>query len=197
MKQRNAELLLAGVIVARATSLLFSKLSMRALDPFNLLGLRFTIAFGLLMLLFGRRFRGVKLRTVFHGFLLGASFFAVMTAELFGLRATDSSTTSFLENTAIVWVPLLAALLRRRAPGRRDLGCAGLTLLGVGFLCCAWPPRCSTPAPFCSPPASPGRTIPCCLAFCSWAFWGCWALGRPSCLSSPGSPPPPPSGAWC
>ena len=134
MKQRNAELLLAGVIVARATSLLFSKLSMRALDPFNLLGLRFTIAFGLLMLLFGRRFRGVKLRTVFHGFLLGASFFAVMTAELFGLRATDSSTTSFLENTAIVWVPLLAALLRRRAPGRRDLGCAGLTLLGVGFL---------------------------------------------------------------
>ena len=57
-----------------------------------------------------------------------------MTAELFGLRATDSSTTSFLENTAIVWVPLLAALLRRRAPGRRDLGCAGLTLLGVGFL---------------------------------------------------------------
>ncbi len=56
MKQRNAELLLAGVIVARATSLLFSKLSMRALDPFNLLGLRFTIAFGLLMLLFGRLF---------------------------------------------------------------------------------------------------------------------------------------------
>ena len=91
MKQRNAELLLAGVIVARATSLLFSKLSMRALDPFNLLGLRFSIAFGLLMLLFGRRFRGVKLRTVFHGFLLGASFFAVMTAELFGLRLRGGS----------------------------------------------------------------------------------------------------------
>lgn len=134
MKQKNAELLLAGVIIARATSLLFSKLSLRSLDPFNLLGLRFTIAFGLLMLLFGRRFRGVKLRTVFRGFLLGLSFFAVMTAELFGLRATDSSTTSFLENTAIVWVPLLAALLRRKAPGRRDLVCAGLTLLGVGFL---------------------------------------------------------------
>lgn len=134
MKEKRAELLLAGVIVARATSLLFSKLSMRSLSPFNLMALRFLLAFVLLLLLFARRLRNIGLKTLFRGFLLGLSFFAVMTAELFGLRQTDSSTTSFLENTAIVWVPLLHALFRRKAPGKRDLVCALLCLTGVALL---------------------------------------------------------------
>ena len=134
MKTRQAEALLAGVIVARATSLLFSTLSMRSLDPFNLLALRFLGAFALLSLLFWRRFRQLRLATVLRGMALGGCFFAVMTAELFGLRLSDSSTTSFLENTAIVWVPLLAALLHRRPLAPKTALSVGITLLGVGLL---------------------------------------------------------------
>jgi len=134
MRRRQAELLLAAVIIARATSLLFSTLSMRSLQPFNLIGLRFTLAFVLLLLPFGRRLRAVRPATLLRGFALGAVFFAVMTAELFGLRATDSSTTSFLENTAIVWVPLLEAALHRSAPRSRVLLGALVTLLGVALL---------------------------------------------------------------
>lgn len=133
MKTRQAELLLAGVIVARATSLLFSKVSLRSIGPFQLMGLRFALAFLVLLLLFGRKkLTGLKPRTLWRGFLLGAAFFAVMTAELFGLRETDSSTTSFLENTAIVWVPFLSAALHRARPGRRDVLCA---LLALALVC--------------------------------------------------------------
>ena len=135
MKERNAEILLASVIVARATSLLFSKLSMRSLGPFNLMGLRFSLAFLLLALLFFRRLKGVKLYTVLRGCALGAAFFSVMALELHGLRLTDSSsTTSFLENTAIVWVPLFEAALHRKSPAGRTLLSTGLTLLGVALL---------------------------------------------------------------
>ena len=134
MKQRQAEILLASLIVARATSLLFSTLSMRSLGPFTLTGLRFGLAFAVLLLLFGRRFRGLRPATVLRGFVLGAVFFATIAAEMYGLRATDSSTTSFLENTAIVWVPLLDAALHRGRLRGRTLSGAAVTLLGVALL---------------------------------------------------------------
>jgi len=134
MKQRSAEILLASVIVARATSLLFSKLSMRSMGPFNLTGLRFALAFAVLLLLFRRKFKDIRPATVLRGFALGAAFFATIAAELYGLRATDSSTTSFLENTAIVWVPLMEAAIHRSRLRGRTLGSALVTLLGVGLL---------------------------------------------------------------
>ena len=134
MKQRSAEILLGSVIVARATSLLFSKLSMRSLSPFNLMGIRFTLAFAVLLLLFWKKFRGIRPATLLRGFALGGTFFAVMAAELYGLRVTDSSTTSFLENTAIVWVPLMEAAIHRSRLRGRTLGSALVTLLGVGLL---------------------------------------------------------------
>ncbi|MBO5556540.1 MAG: EamA family transporter, partial [Oscillospiraceae bacterium] len=111
MNERRAEWLLASVIVARATSLLFSKLSLRAMGPYNLAGVRFTLAFLVLLVLFGKRFHRLRPRTVARGFVLGAAFFLTIAFELHGLRMTASATTSILENTAIVWVPLLEAAL--------------------------------------------------------------------------------------
>ena len=134
MKARNAELLLAGVVIARATSLLFNALSLKSLGAFNLLGLRFSLAFLVLLALFFRRLRGLTRKTLLGGMALGACFFAVMTAELFGLKRTDSSTTSFLENTAIVWVPLFQALLLRRGLDRKAALSAVIALTGVGLL---------------------------------------------------------------
>ena len=134
MKQRQAEILLASVIVARATSLLFSTWSMRSMGPFNLTGLRFGIAFLFLLPLLRKRFKAIRPATVLRGFVLGAVFFATIAAELYGLRATDSSTTSFLENTAIVWVPLLDAAIHRSRIRGRTLSSAAVTLLGVALL---------------------------------------------------------------
>ena len=56
-----------------------------------------------------------------------------MTADMYALRIAPASTVSFLENTAIILVPLMQAALRRR-PGRQELLPAGLALLGVACL---------------------------------------------------------------
>lgn len=130
----GAELLLAGVIVARATSYLFSKLILEGMGLYNLLALRFSLAFLLLAALFFRRLRGIDRKTLRAGCIMGGMFFLVVSAELHGLRHAPSSTVSFLVNTAIVFVPLLNAALSRRAPQRNTLVSAALCLAGVGLL---------------------------------------------------------------
>ena len=130
----RAELLLAGVITARATSYLFSKLIMQSMSMFNMLGIRFLLAFTLLLILFFKRIRKINRKTFAAGAVMGCLYFLVMTAELNGLKRTSSGNVSFLENTAIVIVPLLQAVLLRRFPRWKAVICALLCLIGVGFL---------------------------------------------------------------
>lgn len=134
MTKRSAELLYASVIIIRATALLFSKIALGVLEPMNLLAVRFFIAFLILVILFGKRLIKMTRKDVLYGAILGAGFFAVMTLEMNALRHTASSTVSFLENTAIVIVPLLAAALSRKLPSKRSIICAVITLAGVGLL---------------------------------------------------------------
>ena len=130
----RAEMLLAGVITARATSYLFSKLIMESMSMFNLLGIRFLFAFTLLIILFFKRIRRIDRKSLLAGMIMGSMYFLVMTAELSGLKRTSSGNVSFLENTAIVIVPLLQAVLLHRFPRWKAVVCALLCLVGVGFL---------------------------------------------------------------
>ena len=134
LSRSRAELLLAGVITARATSYLFSKLIMQSMSMFNMLGICFLLAFTLLLILFFKRIRKINRKTFAAGAVMGCLYFLVMTAELNGLKRTSSGNVSFLENTAIVIVPLLQAVLLCRFPRWKAVICALLCLIGVGFL---------------------------------------------------------------
>jgi len=132
--QTQAEILLMLVILARSTSFVMTKISIRDMGSFSLLGLRFLIAF-LFLLPFGwKRLRCASGRTLLRGMLLGASFFTVMAAEVSGLKTTDASTVAFLENTAIVFVPLFEAVLRRKFPKVPVIVSTVISLLGVALL---------------------------------------------------------------
>ena len=134
MSKRAAEWLLAGVIFARSTSLLFAKVGLASISPLNLLAVRFCLAFAVLCVIFWKKLRHVTKTDLLHGMILGGAFFAVMTCEVFSLTMTTASNVSFLTNTAIVIVPLFEAALHRKAPDHRTLLCAAVTLVGVGFL---------------------------------------------------------------
>lgn len=134
MTRRQAELLLAAVIVARSSSYVFNKLGLGSMGPFNLLAVRFLLAFALLLPLFWRRLRHIGGRTLLRGAALGGLFFLVMTGELFALQTTPTGTVSLLQNMAILFVPLLEGLLQRRLPDRLALLSAAVALLGVALL---------------------------------------------------------------
>ncbi len=55
MSVRKAELLLAAVIIARSTSLLFVKVGLGTISPFNLIAARFCLAFVILSVIFYKR----------------------------------------------------------------------------------------------------------------------------------------------
>lgn len=135
LTEKKAELLLMLVISARATSFMFSKLCLTTMDTFSLLALRFLLAAVLLFVFFHKRIcQGVNKKTFLSGILIGALFFSVLTCELIGLKTTDSSTASFLENLAIIIVPLMESAITRKRPEKKTLLSALLALVGVAFL---------------------------------------------------------------
>ena len=105
MTQKKAEILLATVIAARATSLLFSKIAMNGMGIFNLLAARFLMAFVLLAVVFFKRLRHIKRHTV-----------------------------SLLENTAIILVPMAEAVLRHKLPKAATAVSALVAIGGVALL---------------------------------------------------------------
>lgn len=134
---RAAILLMAAVAVARGSSFIFSKLLLQTMEPLNLLGVRSLTAFLILFAVFGRRvITAVRenRRNLKAGALLGLMYFMIMTLELNGLKHTTTSTASFIENSAVVLVPLFEAVLLWRRPDRITIVSAILCLAGVGFI---------------------------------------------------------------
>lgn len=134
MTRKNAELLMALVITLRSTSLLFSKICLGSMGPLTLLGIRFMIAFAFLLIVFRKELRKIKKSTVIRSLALGFFFYATMVFELYGLEYTNSSTTAFLENTAIILVPIIDALLIRKLPKASAIISGLIALCGVAFL---------------------------------------------------------------
>ena len=134
MSEQQAEKLLAVLVLARSSSYLMSKFVLGELDTFNLLALRFLIAFAVLLVVLHKHCRQVKGKVLFHGAVIGTTFFLTLAAELTALHSAPSTTVSFLENCSIVLVPLMAAALRRRFPGKSTIGSAALAIFGVALL---------------------------------------------------------------
>lgn len=134
MSVRKAELLLAAVIIARSTSLLFVKVGLGTISPFNLIAARFCLAFVILSVIFYKRLLHGNVRDIKCGAALGGAFFVTISLEVFALRVIPSTTVSFLSNCAIVIVPLIEAVFLRRMPDRKCIVCAALSLMGVGCL---------------------------------------------------------------
>lgn len=131
---RSYELLLIAVIAARATSFIFSKMILESLAPFNLLAVRFIIAFVLLALIFNKAVRSLAARDLLAGTVIGTAFFITMACEMIALTQAASSLVSLLENCAIIFVPLLEILLYKKLPGKLTVISTGMAMLGVVLL---------------------------------------------------------------
>lgn len=134
MTERKGEILVALALALRSSSLLFGKIAMRTMGPFLTIGLRFTIAFVLIALLFRKSLTKVDLKTLWHCALIGIFFFLAMVFELYGLQTTPSSVTAFLEGSVVVLVPAITCILQRKFPDRYTVVSAIIAMIGVGFL---------------------------------------------------------------
>ena len=134
LSKRTAEILLSLLVIARATAYMVSKLLLQSMGQFTLLGIRSAIAFLLLVILCFPKLRKTSRKDLLCGIALGGAFFIVMCFELAGLKHTTSVAVSFEENTAVVLVPLLLAVFRRKMPDRHTLQTMLLCGLGIFLL---------------------------------------------------------------
>jgi len=135
MSKRSAYFLFASLIVARATSLPIVRLCMGEIGTFNMLGLRYGLAFLCLLPVYGRKLRQVDFRLFWHALIIASLFHSVAVTELWGLELTGSpSITTFLEHTFVIMVPLTEAVLHRRLPFKKDVVSTILILFGVGLI---------------------------------------------------------------
>ena len=134
MTAKQADLLLLLVIASRSTSYLFSKIGLAGMTPWNLLGVRFTLTFLILCLLFHGRLRHLTRQTVRASVILGGLLFACMGCEMVSLETIDSSMAAMLENTAVVWVILLQAVINKHRPPIRTVIVTVIIVTGIFFL---------------------------------------------------------------
>ena len=121
LNRKASEVLLGSVIIARATSFLFLKLLLENMGQFTLLGIRSMIAFAVLVVIGFKTLKKTDKNDLFYGFLVGASFFVVMFLELTGLKYTTSVSIAFEENTAIIIVPIILAIMTRKFPDKKTI----------------------------------------------------------------------------
>ena len=134
MNERKGEFLVGLALALRASSLLFGKIAMRTMGPFLTIGLRFTIAFVLIAILFRKNLTKVDAKTLLHCAEIGVFFFLAMVFELYGLQTTPSSVTAFLEGAVVIFVPAFTCIIQRKLPDRLTVLSAVIAMAGVGFL---------------------------------------------------------------
>lgn len=113
---------------------MFTKMLLFQMQTFNILAIRFIIAFILLFLIFFKKMTHIDKKTLIGGLVIGGFFFMTMAGETLALNTLDSSTTSFIEHAAIVIVPIFESILTRKLPKPLTIICDIITFVGIGLL---------------------------------------------------------------
>lgn len=131
MSQKKADLLLASIAMVWGSSNLLLKIGAADMGTFNLIALRFCIAFVVTAAVFHRQLRHPDKKALVYGAALGAIIFAIFVALVAALRISTVSEVGFLNSTSVVMVPLLCAAGQRRCPSRNVLVAMVIVLVGL------------------------------------------------------------------
>lgn len=131
--QVKADLAMLLVTLFWGSSYLFMQMGLTDLETFNLIGIRFGIAFIIAALFFHKRILRINRKTLLHSFILGAILFGVFATVTEGVKTTTASQAGFLVSLTVIFVPLLSILLKNKPETRVFFG-AGLAVIGIGLL---------------------------------------------------------------
>lgn len=135
MSRQKADLILVGVTALWGSSYLFMKTGIEVLATFNLIALRFLLAFVITLLFFRKRLvQRTDRRTFLYSLVLSLILLAVFSTILIGLQSISASKAGFLLALTVVFVPLLNGVIFRILPEPKMIAGAILALMGIGLL---------------------------------------------------------------
>lgn len=151
MSVKQAEGLMLFVTFAWSSSYLLMKVALDGVEPFNLIALRFGIAFICVALVFFKLFKKCTWQIVYKGVGLGALVWISLFGTVTGVKLTTASAAAFLATTTVVLVPIIEGVWRKKWPPKLTIvsicvAFVGLILftvkdgfsLNIGALYCLW-----------------------------------------------------------
>lgn len=130
MSRYKGDLLVLISTICWGSSYSFIKIAAESLSSFNLMTIRFALAFAITGLLFNATLRRTGRGELGYGFLLGLTLFCGNGLLTFGLAYTTVSNAGFIIGTTVVFVALIQAAKSRAKP--RPTLIAGLLLAVAG-----------------------------------------------------------------
>lgn len=103
-------------------------------DLMFLLAFRFTLAAGILALVFWKRWKAMDLRYLWQGGVLGVLLAAAYTVQNYGLMDTTPGKNAFFTAVYCVIVPFLYWAVDQLRPSRWNVLAALLCVAGIGFV---------------------------------------------------------------
>jgi drug/metabolite transporter (DMT)-like permease len=131
------DLVLVSVTVIWGTTFLITQAGLASSGPFGFLSTRFAFAALVLTALSVPVLKGMTLRELKAGALIGASIAVGFACQTIGLQTIDSSKSAFLTALYVPVVPVLEMLVFKRRLGVASW--VGVTLAFVGLVCLSNP----------------------------------------------------------
>ncbi|WZL73240.1 DMT family transporter [Clostridiaceae bacterium 35-E11] len=133
-KSLIADLGLLMVALIWGAGFLVMKDSLSRITPIYLNGIRFILAFFVMMILFWKKMKKVTKQDILGGSIVGVILCAAFVTQTIGLQYTTVSKSAFLTGTNVIMVPFLAWMLYRKYPGWYAMMGAVLAAIGIGLL---------------------------------------------------------------
>ena len=127
-------MMLAATMIFGAMTI-FSKQILSELEVFNMVGLRFLIAFAVCFIVFRKRYRGMDRETAIHAGVLGTFLFISYLCMVLGCKYTTASNAGFMMSLVAFFTPLIIWAQEKKPPSIRQTVSIFITLTGVGMMC--------------------------------------------------------------
>lgn len=134
MSNRKAELLMVSATFAWGSSYLLMKIGLDSISPFNLIALRFGIAFICMVLLFHKQFKKLTIDILKKGILIGVILFLTFSGMVCGVNNTTASAAGFLTSTTVILIPILECIIKQKLPQKSVMVCVTFVMIGLYLL---------------------------------------------------------------
>ncbi len=129
-----ADISLLIVAVFWGSNFVIMKGALDLITPFAYLGLRFSLAALILVVLFWKKIRQITRQDLFIGSLIGFFLFTGFGFQTIGLLYTTPAKSGFITGVSVVIVPFLCYLVTRISPGWYSFAGGGLAACGLFLL---------------------------------------------------------------
>ncbi|MGG3471091.1 DMT family transporter [Neobacillus pocheonensis] len=132
--QLRADLMLLMITFFWGASILLTKMGLEDLQGYNLISLRFTLAFLLSGIVFYKHLLKTDFKTVKYAFLLASILFIVYVFATFGTKYTSVSNAGFLFSLTVIFIPVISFLFLKQMPEKKVVLGIVLSIVGIGLL---------------------------------------------------------------